>query len=292
MENEKDTELENEVADNDAADNVIEEEFVDETTDNKDDEFEYDEDGNIIIPEPVFDEDEDEYIIDDEVEETQDETEEKETEEESIPEEVVEPVNDTNAKDEEIDHLKRELAKYKSQTKDTLKKLGVDSDDEMEGLIKLAAEADDKTPEEYLKKREEEALKEEGERLRKQAAYQKMISEDIAAIHAAYPETKKYKSVEEFPNFKRFGELRDAGNTPEEAFAASHRDEVRQSVAEATRQQSLNDTKNHLKSNVPKKAKQDTRIRMTKKEMDEWKNLFPHKSEKEILEHYRKTKIN
>ena len=290
MEDEKNTELENEVTEENVLDS---EEYVEDASDGRDDEFEYDEEGNIIIPEPVFDEDDDEYVIeDDEAEEPQDETEEKEAEEEPTPEEVVEPASDTNAKDEEIEALRRELAAYKAQTKDTLKKLGVESDNEMEGLVKLAAEADDKTPEEYLKKREEEALKEEGERLRKQAAYQKMIAEDIAAIHAAYPETKKYKSVEEFPNFKRFGELRDAGNTPEEAFAASHRDEVRQSVAEATRQQSLNDTKNHLKSNVPKKAKQDTRIRMTKKEMDEWKNLFPHKSEKEILEHYRKTKIN
>lgn len=290
MEDEKNTELENEVTE----ENVLDaEEYAEDSSDGRDDEFEYDEDGNIIIPDPVFDDDDDEYVIeDDEAEEPQDEPEEREAEEEPAPEEVVEPASDTNAKDEEIEALKRELAAYKAQTKDTLKKLGVESDNEMEGLVKLAAEADDKTPEEYLKKREEEALKEEGERLRKQAAYQKMIAEDIAAIHAAYPETKKYKSVEQFPNFKRFGELRDAGNTPEEAFAASHRDEVRQSVAESTRQQSLNDTKNHLKSNVPKKAKQEAPIRMTKKEMDEWKNLFPHKTEKEILEHYRKTRIN
>lgn len=290
MEDEKNTELENEVTE----ENVLDaEEYAEDSSDGRDDEFEYDEDGNIIIPEPVFDDDDDEYVIeDDEAEEPQDEPEEREAEEEPAPEEVVEPASDTNAKDEEIEALKRELAAYKAQTKDTLKKLGVESDNEMEGLVKLAAEADDKTPEEYLKKREEEALKEEGERLRKQAAYQKMIAEDIAALHAAYPETKKYKSVEQFPNFKRFGELRDAGNTPEEAFAASHRDEVRQSVAESTRQQSLNDTKNHLKSNVPKKAKQEAPIRMTKKEMDEWKNLFPHKTEKEILEHYRKTRIN
>lgn len=291
MEDEKNVEFEAEINEDDNV-QVEGDELVDDNVDERDDEFEYDEDGNIIIPEPVFEDEDDEYLEDDTAEETQDETEENEAEEEPASEEVVEPVNDANAKDEEIEQLKRELAALKSQTKDTLKKLGVESADEMSGLVKLAAEAEDKTPEEYLKKREEESLREEGERLRKEAAYQKMIADDIAAIHATYPEARKYKSVEEFPNFKRFGELRDMGNTPEEAFAASHRDEVRRSVAESTRQHSLNDTKNHLKSNVPKKANQEAPVRMTKGELKEWRNLFPHKSDKEILEHYRKTKTN
>ena len=98
--------------------------------------------------------------------------------------------------------------------------------------------------------------------------------------------------MEDFPNFKRFGALRDLGNTPEEAFAASHRDEIFKSIAESTRQQSLNDTKKHLKSNVPQKATKEPPVRMTKGELKEWRNLFPHKSDKEILEHYRKTKTN
>ena len=284
MEDEKNIELDSEIIQDDIVE-VDEEEAIDDIED-KDDEFEYDEDGNIIIPEPVFDDDDDEYLEDDEAEEIQDEPEEEKSEE------VVEPVKEDDEKDQEIERLKRELNAMKTQAKDTLSKLGIEGGDEMEGLVKLAAEAEDKTPEEYLKKKDEEKQREEGERLRKEAAYQRMIAADLAAIHAAYPETKKYNSVEEFPNFKRFGALRDLGNTPEEAFAASHRDEIVKSVAESMRQQSLNDTKNHLKSNVPNKASKEAPIRMTKGELKEWRNLFPHKSDKEILEHYRKTKTN
>ena len=101
MEDEKNTELENEVTE----ENVLgAEEYAEDSSDGRDDEFEYDEDGNIIIPDPVFDDDDDEYVIeDDEAEEPQDEPEEREAEEEPAPEEVVEPASDTNAKDEEIE---------------------------------------------------------------------------------------------------------------------------------------------------------------------------------------------
>ena len=293
MENEKDIELEDEVIEAEEVVDASDEELVDENPDDKNDEFDYDADGNIIIPEPVFEDDDDEeVIIEDDAEEKQDETEDEGEEEEPASEEVVKPA-DTDTKDkDEIERLKREYEALKSQTKDTLSKLGIESDDEMGGLVKLAAEAEGKTTEEYLKQREEAAQNEAAQRMLKNAAYQKMIAEDLAAIHAAYPETKKYDSVEKFPNFKRFGELRDAGNTPVEAFAATHANEIGKSIAESTRQQSLNDTKNHLKSNVPKKAKQDAPVRMTKGELEQWRNLFPHMTDKQILAHYRKTKTN
>ena len=289
MENEiLDTELEN--TENDAP---ADEEIVDESTvdaPERDDEFEYDEDGNIIIPEPVYDEEDDEdIVIDDAEEEESAEAEPEPVAEEPVHEEAEAPTkNVPDERDAEIERLRRQLENYESQTRDTLSKLGVKSDDALKGLAELAAEADNKSVEDYLKERREAAELENAKKVLKDQAYQKMIAADLAAIHAAYPETKKYASVEEFPNFKRFGELRDKGNTPEEAFAATHSKELAESVAKATRQTSLNDTKSHLKSNVPKKSGGES-ITMPRKTLIEWRDLFPHMTDKQIIAHYKKT---
>lgn len=240
-----------------------------------DEEFEYDEEGNIIIPE------------NDVTEEEQGEPEKDE--EDTEPEEAAEPAQKSDEKDEEIARLRRELEAFRSQAKDTLKHLGVEGDDVEAGLVKLAAEAAETTPEEYLKKREEERRTEEARKTVQRIAFEKKMQDDLAAIHAAYPETRKYNSVMEFPNFKRFAELRDSGNTPTEAFDAAHPQAIRESAASATRQQSLNNTKNHLRSAVPKGSK-DNSVTMTKKELSECRRMFPNLSDKEILALYRKTK--
>ena len=52
--------------------------------------------------------------------------------------------------------MRRRLSALESQTKDTLAKLGVDNGDIMAGLVKLAAEADEITPEEYLRRKAEQ----------------------------------------------------------------------------------------------------------------------------------------
>lgn len=246
-----------------------------------DEEFEYDEEGNIVIPEE-----------DDENDVTEEEQGESEDGGEGATEtkaaEVTEPAKN-DVKDEEIARLRRELEAFRSQAKDTLKHLGVEGDDVEAGLVKLAAEAAETTPEEYLKKREEDRRAEEARKTVQRIAFEKKMQDDLAAIHSAYPETRKYASVMEFPNFKRFAELRDSGNTPTEAFDAAHPQAIRESAANATRQQSLNNTKNHLKSAVPKGSK-DNSVTMTKKDLLECREIFPDLSDKEILALYRKTK--
>lgn len=281
------------------ADEIVEEETVEsedasEETDTEgdetfdiDEEFEYDEDGNIVIPD------------EEEKGDTAEEQGESEEDEESAvgiesdaadaeAEEVAEPADKNDNKDEENARLRRELNALRSQIKDTLRLLNVESDDEMAGLVKLAAEAAETTTEEYLKKREKERLAEETQRTVQRLAFEKKLKEDLAAVHAAYPETRKYTSVLEFPNFKRFAELRDNGNTPTEAYDAAHPHAIRESAASATRQQSLNDTKKHLKSAVPKGSK-DNSVTMSKKELAECREMFPDLSDKEILALYRKT---
>ena len=143
LDDELDTELEEDTAD-------VEDDATDDG--DEDDEFEYDEDGNIIIPD-VVDDEEGEEDDEDAVEEEGETDDSDESEDSDEEEEVAEPDNAQDEKDARIAQLEAELGKFKAQGKETLSKLGVKSDEVMEGLVSLAAEADGVTPQEYLQKK-------------------------------------------------------------------------------------------------------------------------------------------
>ncbi len=279
MDKEKDLNLDDELDEDVVSD-------VDEDVDNDtDDEFEYDEDGNIIIPD-VEDEDVKE---DEETDEEQDENEEEDEDEGSkSSEEVVEPAEQQpDEKDERIAKLEKELAAYKNQGKATLSKLGVESKDVLEGLEKLAAEAEDISLEEYKKKKAQTERNEEALKMLQKAEFEKKMKADLAELQAAYPETKKYTSIDKIENFVEFGKFRDMGLSPKQAYAAANPDSVRQSVADSVKQKSLNN-KDHLKSAVPKGSKDDS-LKMPKSTLSEWRDLFPDKSDKEIIALYKQS---
>ncbi len=273
-------------------DEVLEDENLDEIVEDKetqnDDEFEYDEEGNIIIPD-VIDEDVEEEN-DDTAPDTQDEKSDSEENEGSDDsDEVVEPENTkSDEKDKRIAELEKELGLYKSQGKDTLSKLGVETDNVLEGLEKLAAEADDIPLEEYKKKKAETQANEEAKKLVQKIAFEEKMKADFAEVQAFYPETKSLKSITEIDNFVEFGRLRDLGLSPKQAYAAANADNVKKSVANAVKQKSLNDTKQHLQSAVPKGSK-DNSLVMPKSTLAEWRDLFPNKSDKEIIALYKQT---
>ena len=259
MDKEKDLNLDDELDEDVVSD-------VDEDVDNDtDDEFEYDEDGNIIIPDV---EDEDEGS--------------------KSSEEVVEPAEQQpDEKDERIAKLEKELAAYKNQGKATLSKLGVESKDVLEGLEKLAAEAEDISLEEYKKNKAQAERNDEALKMLQKAEFEKKMKADLAELQAAYPETKKYTSIDKIENFVEFGKFRDMGLSPKQAYAAANPDSVRQSVADSVKQKSLNN-KDHLKSAVPKGSKDDS-LKMPKSTLVEWRELFPNKSDKEIIALYKQS---
>lgn len=257
------------------------------------DEFEFDDEGNIIIPE-VDEEtgDTEEENAAEEQEENSEEPSDKETEPVTKDAESAEkpaPAPEPDARDEENARLKAQVAEYERLAKSALSKMGVNAKDGKSALIKLAAEAEGISEEEYVKKHAEDAKNEEARRFMQAAKFNEKKARDLAAVQAAYPDAKKYKDVEEFPNFKRFAYLCDHGSTPEEAYIAAHRMQVAESVAQSVKQQSLNGTKDHIKSTVPKGAK-NNQTTMTKAELSQWKDMFPHLSTKEIIALYRKTK--
>lgn len=251
------------------------------------DEFEYDEEGNIIIPDVVEDDDSDaDEDGDESPEPEQDDSSEQQTDDadEGQKTDPEKPAEDE--RDKRIAELERENKALKSQGKETLKKLGVETDDVLAGFEKLAAEADDIPVEEYRKKRAESARDEEARQLLQRTEFEKKMKADLEELQRFYPETKKLTSITQVQNFAEFGKLRDMGLTPKQAYAAANADGVRDSVAAAVKQQSLNETKQHLQSAVPKKAKGDS-ITITKSELAQWRDLFPDKSDKEILALYK-----
>lgn len=259
----------------------------------KDDEFEYDDDGNIIIPDVIEDEDQDEDGDDDAADTDDDTDDEGEGEDGSDDEDKETPKPETqpegkDEKDARIEALTKELDALRAQSADTLAKLGVKSENVLEGLEKVAAESDDMSLDEYRKKKAESQRDDAARKLLQQAEFEKKMLSDFAEIQREFPETRGLKSLREIENLAKFGRFRDLGLSPKEAYAAANPDSVRKSVAAATKQQSLNETKAHLKSAVPAGSKDDG-IAISKKELREWRDLFPNLSDKEISRLYRES---
>ena len=268
------------------------EETDDETE--KDDEFEYDDDGNIIIPDVIEDEDRDDDA-DDTEDDTDDEDEGDDGDEDKEPKEPEAKPEGKDEKDAQIEALQKKLEAQgkeyealKAQSADTLAKLGVKSDNVLEGLEKVAAESDDMSLDDYRKKKAESQREDAARRLYQQVEFEKKMQSDFAEIQREFPETRNLKSLREIENLAKFGRFRDLGLSPKEAYAAANPDGVRKSVAAATKQQSLNETKAHLKSAVPAGSKDDG-IAISKKELIEWRDLFPNLSDKEISKLYKES---
>ena len=286
MEKDTDMELDEEVQDG----------VQDESTDADDkDEFEYDEDGNIIIPDVTEEDqggDEPAEIEDDE------KGDEGEGDSDAGKEKVPEEKPEVNDKDAQIEALKkqleaskakeREYEALKAQSADTLAKLGVKSESVLEGLEKVAAESDDMSLDDYRKKKAEAQRDEAAKRLLQQTLFEKKMRDDFAEIQREFPETRELKSLSEIGNLAKFGRFRDLGLSAKEAYAAANPDAVRKSVAAATKQQALNETKAHLKTAVPSGAKDDG-IAISRRELAEWRDLFPDLSDKEISKLYKES---
>lgn len=264
-------------------------EDIDDT--DQDDEFEYDDEGNIVIPDVTEDEETD-GLDDDTAEEGDDDAANAapENEDKGAAEETPVPAPEQDADKEALKREKeaaeRKLEALEKQTLETLSKLGIKADSALEGLEKAAAESDDMSLEDYRKKKAEAQRNDEARRLYQQVEFEKKMKADFAEIQREYPETRSLKSLTEIENLAKFGRFRDMGLSPKEAYAAANPDSMRRSVAAATKQQSLNDTKAHLKSAVPVGSKDDG-IVMSKRELAEWRDLFPHLSDKEISKLYR-----
>lgn len=229
-------------------------------------ELDYDEDGNVIVEKGN---------------ETDAETQDEEAAVTDPPEE--------DKTDAEYAKLKRKYDDREFLIKDMLKRVGIDEEDVEKALLRLGADAEGKTPEELGKELAEARKLSEAQRVYAQVMLEQKIASDIADLRAEFPEMKDVTKLEQIPNARRFAELRDAGLSAREAYVAANFAAQRERIAASVRQASTNASKDHLVSNVPK-ASRDTSVKISRADMEQLRDLFPDKSDKEIIALYRKTK--
>lgn len=238
-----------------------------------DEDFEYDEDGNIIIPDE--DKEEDSSPTADAV---------------SPPhgEEGKEEAPKADPRDKEIADLRRKLSRLERLGKDAMKAMGADGDDVELGLAGIAAESQGGDAKSHLDKvKNDEAVAEARAQIQN-VRFEQIAASDLAELHAAYPETRQYKHVRELPPdiLKGFAKARDAGFTAKQAYAAANPDGIRTTATEAGKKAAMHNSKAHLTSNVPKMSR-DTGAKLTRAELAEFREMFPDKSDAEIVKLYR-----
>lgn len=245
--------------------------------------LEYDEEGNVIIPDEESEADDfEESAEESAVSEVISDEESKE----EIPEALAEN-NENNELRAELERLKRQYGELKAQTKDTLSKLGENSEDVMQGLIRLAAEASDKTPEEYAAEMSESRKLEEAKKMLENAEFERVKKEDLAMLRKSYPELREVADIQRESWFPRFAQLRYNGCTPEEAYSAANAANIRKNVAASVKRQNLNDTKAHLRSNASKSGKSGV-PGIDRDMMNLLRATHPEKSDKQLIELYKR----
>ena len=230
--------------------------------DYEEDDLEYDDDGNVVIPD-------DDAEADTTAEEGGD----------PPKEEAPDP------RDAEIERLRARNSAIEEQAKNTLKSLGYEGEDVMDGLTRLAAESEGKSHEEYKAAQEAEARAKAAEALLAKQEAEKVLTEDLAAIQAEFKAAAKFNSVADFPNIAKFCEMRDLGLSAVDAFRVAQPDIVAEGVATAAR--ATADSKSHLRSSVPKGAK-DTSTTIPKDELEMYRDMYPDMSEKQLTDLYRR----
>ena len=185
--------------------------------------------------------------------------------------------------DEPAENDKR-YSELEEAARELLKSAGVENvSDPVAELRKLTAEALGISEEEYNRRLAASRAE--------QAAWDAQTQRDIDAIHEAYPETKKYKSLRDLPNVRQFARLMDDPELKLDAvgaFAASHPDIVKAHGKYAGKKSTLAGTKSHINSSVPKGAK-DTSTNLSKSEMARLRETFGDElSDREIKELYKK----
>lgn len=258
-----DVEVEDTDGDDDSDDYNFEE--GEETDPADDEELEYDEDGNVIESE------------EDDTNEAAAQVEERETKK---------PDTDTSPASEKP--AEGEKSKREAIIKDILKTMGIEEKDIDAGLIRLAADTKGVTPEQYGKELDDTIKSEEAQKMYKQVMMERMAAADINELHSMFPETKDIAKLEDIPNCLRYAQLRDMGLTVKEAYSAANPDGRREAVANAVKQQTINASKSHLKSNVPIASK-DASVKISRAEMNQMREMFPEKSDKELIALYKKT---
>ena len=289
---EMEKDLQDEIEETPAAEESVDEEidedvYAEDGEETSDDDvgFEYDEDGNIVIPE---DEEDESWGEESNGEESADAPSEDTASEEAPAVNDSEPAPAADGKNEN-EELKREFEKYKKRVKDTLKRYGYEGDDDIKGLAQIAADVSGQDPDEYLA----EVEKQEAEEAKQNEDFEALAKSDLEILKKEYPELSSYKHITDMPKeiLAEFARNRGMGLDAKKAYAAANPDGIRAHAAEAAKKHASQESKAHLKSRVPKGTAPES-VSIPPSELKDWMASFPNLTKKQIVELYVKTKTN
>lgn len=251
------------------------------------------------------DSDEDEDIDldadDTDADETDEETDDEEDEEDgesdgNSGDESDDNSNEPDEKDLKYQQLDASHSKLKANVRKTLHSLGIevkDGEDLNEALEKAAAETEGKTLEEYRKENAEAEELEQAKAIIRKQKFEQLAAADLSDLKKSFPDLLKKTAIRDcfdsFEDFKKFGSLRDNGIAAKDAYLAVNSEKIREKQSAAARQKAANDGKTHIKSVAPKATSDGSNATMPKKTLEEWRDIFPDKSDKEIKELYRQS---
>ncbi len=119
-----------------------------------------------------------------------------------------------------------------------------------------------------------------------QLAFANMAAADLAEIKKAYPNTENITNIQDIPNFLEWVRLRDSGVSAVDAYLVVNKKEILNSENKVASKKAMNASKQHLQSSMGKKVA-ETKITMDKATLEEWRDIFPNKSDKEIFTLYK-----
>ena len=116
--------------------------------------------------------------------------------------------------------------------------------------------------------------------------FEKMANEDLAEIKRLFPSFSDVSHLRELDRASRFGEMREAGFSVEEALMATNYERIFETIIKKARQ--ING-KSHLMSVAPAASGNDSGG-MTVEEMREAKEIFGDLSDREIQALYKRAR--
>lgn len=251
--------------------------------------FEFDEDGNIVVNGDDDDDDNAEAEAQDDGSDDDDEdgddTQSVQTEDDDDPDEP--EVNTAPKK-----HTEKTDADFRAAVKDMLIKMGEEnvSDDQLlERVMKVAAETADMSLDDYKRHFEAQKIVEDSKKREEKIEQERVMAVDLAALKTSFTELHGVDHLSKIANFTRYCELRAQGNSAEEAYLATNGREVRAKMSKDIQRRSLSGTKNHL-SATGGKASGKSNPGISKRELDALRDQFEGDglSDKEILKLYRR----
>ena len=131
---------------------------------------------------------------------------------------------------------------------------------------------------------DDEAIDADTESTQSDTDFARMAEEDLAEIKRLFPSLSGISHLGEIERASRFGEMREAGFSVEEAFMATNYEKVFEAIVKRAR---ISNGKSHLTSAVPAQSGASDSS-MTSEEMRAAKEMFSSLSEKEIHSLYKR----